>query len=227
MVKTSTAHFPRLRVMAPVLISVALAATGCQGEDSKNRNSASPSAEKWSCEKILGPQGEVAVRRVADIPNSVKIRFSGHPEDTAGDFVAKYDAGVADEAEDLDFCRIYRESAEVLPSVEVRFSLVQEIPESSDDSIGAEYRMGKVARATTKKGVLYFECSSAKFSLGAGATVLVRGESRTIDEVTESENAAQEDNLRIVYASSRAFSELLGCKSNAGLPDSFTMPPQA
>lgn len=86
--------------------------------------------------------------------------------------------------------------------------------------------MGKVARATTKKGLLYFECSSSKFSLGAGATVLVRGESRTSDEVTEAEDAAQEDNLRIVYESSRAFSELLGCKTNAGLPDSFTMPPK-
>ncbi|KOU55240.1 hypothetical protein ADK57_45150 [Streptomyces sp. MMG1533] len=110
--------------------------------------------------------------------------------------------------------------------MQVEFSLVQEVSERAEGTIGKDYRMGKLARASTKLGVLYFECSSKRFSLGAGATVLVRGESRTNDEVTETEEAAQEDNLRIIYESSRAFSDLLKCKSHAGLPADFKMPPE-
>ncbi|MFF2212842.1 hypothetical protein [Streptomyces antibioticus] len=171
---------------------------------------------------------ESAVRRVAGVPDSVKIRRYGHPEDSADELIANVDAGTPDEAKRLDFCRFYRESVEVIPSVEVRFSVVREVPASSSgaDALGKSYRMAKGAVATTKLGVLYFECFSKKLSRGEGAKVLVRGESRTNDEVAESEAAAYQDNLRIVHASSRAFAELLGCEANAGLPATFSMPPE-
>ena len=86
--------------------------------------------------------------------------------------------------------------------------------------------MGKSALGGVGVGVLYFECSSKKFSLGAGATVLVRGEVRSRYQTSEPEDAAREDNLRIIYESSRALSDLLDCQSNAGLPVSFSMPPE-
>jgi hypothetical protein len=226
MEKTSRVCFPQPRVTASFLLAAALAMAGCQSEDSKGGNSASPTSEKWSCGKVLSAQVEEAVRRVADIPASVKVNRYGHPKDAADGLIANHDAGTLGKADNLGFCSFYRETVEAIPSVEVKFSLVEDIPEKSDDSIGEYYRLGKAAVATTKKGVLYFECSSKKFSMGDGAAVLVRGESRTNDEVTESEAAAREDNLRIVYESSRALSDLLGCKSNAGLPSSFSMPPE-
>ncbi len=86
--------------------------------------------------------------------------------------------------------------------------------------------MAKTALAGVKVSVLYFECSSKKFSLGAGATVLIRGEFRATLEPSEREDAARQDTLRVVYESSRILSGLLNCKSNAGLPATFTMPPE-
>jgi hypothetical protein len=212
--------------MVPLMMAVALVATGCQGEGSNDGASASPSSEKRSCDKILGAQAEEAARRVAGIPDSVKINHYGDPKDAADELIANYDAGTPDKVDRLDFCSFYRESDEVIPVVRVRFSLEQEIEELTKDSIVEEYRMGKSARTNDRLGILYFECTSDRFYLGAGATVLIRGEARVSLEAAESEVAAQEDNLRIIYESSRAFSDLLGCKSNAGLPASFTMPPK-
>ncbi|MEU3276814.1 hypothetical protein [Streptomyces antibioticus] len=170
---------------------------------------------------------ESAVRRVAGVPDSVEVNRYGHPGDSADELIANVDAGTPDEAKRLDFCRFHRESVEVMPSVEVRFSVVREVPASGGaDALGKSYRMAKGAVATIKLGVLYFECFSKKLSRGDGAKVLVRGESRTNDEVAESEAAAYQDNLRIVHASSRAFAELLGCEANAGIPATFSMPPE-
>ncbi|MEU0111574.1 hypothetical protein ABZ313_40385 [Streptomyces sp. NPDC006251] len=203
-----------------------LAVAACHGGESNDGNSASTTSDKGLCENVLSAQGEEAVRRVAGIPDSVKMRFSGHAKDSADELVSHYDSGAPGEAHNLDFCRVYRGSSEVMPSVQVEFSLVQEVEKREESAIGKDYRMGVLARASTKLGVLYFECSSKRFNSGAGATVLVRGESRSNDEVSESEKAAQEDNLRIIYESSRAFSDLLDCKSNAGLPADFKMPPE-
>ncbi|MEU9571760.1 hypothetical protein AB0D62_18080 [Streptomyces massasporeus] len=203
-----------------------LAVTGCHGGESNDGNSASPTSGKGFCENVLSAQGEEAVRRVAGIPNSVEMRFSGHSKDSADELVSNYDSGAPGKAKNLDFCRVYRESSEVMPSIQVEFSLVQEVEQREESTIGKDYRMGVLARASGKLGVLYFECSSKRFDSGAGATVLVRGESRSNDHVAESEKAAREDNLRIIYESSRAFSDLLDCKANAGLPDDFKIPPE-
>lgn len=203
-----------------------LALTACYGEASNDGNSENPTSARGFCENALSAQGKEAVRRVAGIPDSVRMRFSGHSKEGANEIVSSYDSGASGEAENLDFCRIYRGSSEVMPSVQVEFSLVQEVEKREEGTIGKDYRMGVLSRANAKLGVLYFECSSARFKSGAGATVLVRGESRSNDEVTESGKAAPEDNLRIIYESSRAFSGLLECKSNAGLPTDFKMPPE-
>jgi hypothetical protein len=175
---------------------------------------------------VLSTQGKQAVRRVADIPASQSISFYGDPQDAADKLVAQYAAGAAGDFDEVSFCRIHQGSAVVIPEVEVKFSLTQKLPESSKQSILDDYRMGKSASAGAKVGLLYFECSSKRFALGAGATVLVMGASRVSGEVTEPEDKAQQDNLRIIYESSRTLSGLLGCKSNAGLPSSFTMPPE-
>jgi hypothetical protein len=227
--KTSAVYFLRLRsaaslVAVAVAVAVALLAlTGCQSEEPKDNGSASQSSAKDSCSKSLSTQGEQAVRRVSDA--SQKLTFYGDPQDAAGQLVAQYDSGVRDK--EVSFCRIHQGSSVVTPEVEVRFSLVQEVPEPSKDSIVTEYRMGESASAGVKVGILYFECTSKKLSLGAGATVLVHGVSRVSGEVTEPEDAARQDNLRIIYESSRFLSKLLGCKSNAGLPTTFAMPPEA
>lgn len=224
--KISAVYFPRLRVTAPLLIAAALVVTACQGGESKGENSASQSSAKKSCENALSAQGKQAVRRVSGIPASREISFYGAPQETADELAAQHDSGTADVFDEIPFCRIHEGSSVVIPEVEVEFSLAQDIPEPSKDTIVKEYRMGKSASAGAKVGILYFECSSKKFSLGAGATVLVMGVARVSGEVTEPEGMARRDNLRIIYESSRALSKLLDCKSNAGLPASFTMPPE-
>jgi hypothetical protein len=212
--------------IVPIATGLILALAACHGGESNDGNSESPTSAKRSCENFLSAQGREAVRRVAGIPDSVKMRFSGHSNESADEVVSNYDSGAPGEANNLDFCRIYRESSEVMPSVQVEFSLVQEVEKREEGTIGKDYRMGVLARASAKLGVLYFECSSTRFKSGAGATVLLRGESRSNDDVSESEKVAPEDNLRIIYESSRAFSGLLECKSNAGLPADFKMPPE-
>ncbi|MGW1322067.1 hypothetical protein ACWD64_06045 [Streptomyces antibioticus] len=204
-----------------VLLAAFLLVTACQGD----KGSAAP--EKGACDTVLGEDVESAVRRVAGVPDSVEITRYGHPEDSADELIANVDAGTPDEAKRLDFCRFYRESVEAVPSVEVSFSVVREVPASRGaDALGKRYRMAKGAVAATRLGVLYFECFSKELSRGDGAKVLVRGQSRTNDEVAESDAAAYQDNLRIVHASSRAFAELLGCEANAGIPATFSMPPE-
>ncbi|MGI5194462.1 hypothetical protein ACQEVY_12640 [Streptomyces sp. CA-288835] len=226
MERISVACFQKLRVMASVTIAAVLATTGCQSEESKSEGGASPSSTEVTCDKILGAQAKAAMKRIADIPESVKVTFLGDPQGAADGLVAQYDAGTASEWDDEDFCGAHKGSAG-LDSVQVRFALAQEIPKKGEAaSIFKEYRMAKAALAGVKVGVLYFECSSEKFASGAGATVLVRGEVRSRYETSESEDAAREDTLRIVYESSRAFSGLLECKSNAGLPANFKMPPE-
>ncbi|MFJ4280731.1 hypothetical protein [Streptomyces massasporeus] len=225
--KTSSARFLRFNIwVVPMVTGLILAVAGCHRGESKDENSADPTSGEGSCEKALSIQGEEAVRRVAGVPDSVKMRFSGHSKDSADELVSNYDSGAPGEANNLDFCRAYRDSSEVMPSIQIEFSLVQEVEKREETTIGQDYRMGVLARASTKLGVLYFECSSKRLNSGAGATVLVRGESRSNDEAAESEKATQEDNLRIIYESSRAFSSLLDCKSNAGLPATFKMPPE-
>ncbi|MFE0449817.1 hypothetical protein ACFW2D_00715 [Streptomyces sp. NPDC058914] len=156
----------------------------------------------------------------------MKISYYGDPEDTADELIANFDAGTPEEATRLDFCSFYKGNEVVTPSVRVRFSLEQEVEALGENSIVDEYRMGKSARAGDKLGILYFECTSDRFYLGAGSTVLIRGESRVSFEAAETGTAAREDNLRIIHDSSRAFADLLDCKSNAGLPAGFTMPPE-
>ncbi|MGW0577209.1 hypothetical protein ACWD25_14825 [Streptomyces sp. NPDC002920] len=157
----------------------------------------------------------------------MKLSTRTDPQDPADELIAQNDAATADDYNEVDFCNIYSGSSLVTPSVRTRFSLVREVPAPSKDSIVQEYRMGKRAAAGEKVALLYFECTSKKFYMGAGATVLVHGYSRIYNEVTVSEDVARQDNLRIIYESSRALSKLLGCKSNAELPAAFTMPPKA
>jgi hypothetical protein len=166
------------------------------------------------------------MKRISDIPASTKATILGDPQRAADGLVAQHDTGTVSEWDDEYFCSAHRGSAG-LDSARVEFSLAEEPPEAGQvASIFKEYRMAKSALAGIKVGVLYFECSSKKFSSGTGATVLVRGEVRSRYETSEPEDAAREDTLRIVYESSRILSGLLDCKSNAGLPNSFTMPPE-
>ncbi|MFG2128257.1 hypothetical protein ACGFNV_10695 [Streptomyces sp. NPDC048751] len=166
------------------------------------------------------------MKRIADIPASVETTYLGDPQRAADGLVAQYDAGTASEWAEEGFCAAHEGSAG-LDSARVTFSLAQEVPEEGKvASIFKEYRMAKAALAGIKVGVLYFECSSGNFASGAGATVLVRGEVRSRYETSEAEGAARKDTLRVVYEASRALSKLLGCKSNAGLPSSFSMPPE-
>lgn len=226
MERTSVVCFPKLRVMASVSIAAVLMTSGCQDGKPKSEGAASPSSAEMTCAKLLSAQTKAAMKRISDIPESVKTTFLGDPQGAADGLVAKYDSGTASEWDYENFCGAHKGSAG-LESVKVRFSLAQELPEKGEvASIFKEYRMGKAALAGIKVGVLYFECSSEKFASGAGATVLVRGEVRSRYETSESEDAAREDTLRIVYESSHTFSDMLECKSNAGLPADFKMPPE-
>lgn len=232
--KISVVRFPTSRIyapemikslkIAPVLIAAVLVMTGCQDGESKGGSSASQSPAALSCDKVLSTQAKEAMKRVAGISASTEAVFIGDVQRTADELVGQYDAGVNDPNADIDFCGAHRGSSG-LASAFVRFSLPQEVPEEGKvASIFKEYSMGKAALAAAKVGVLYFECSSEKFGGGAGTAVLVRGEVRSSYEATESEAAAREDNLRIVYESSRALSGQLQCKSNSGLSADFKMP---
>ncbi len=226
MERTSAVYFPRLRAVALVSIAAVLAMAGCQSGESKSGPSASPSSAEVTCERVLNAEAKAAIKRIADIPRSVKVTYIGSPQRTADHLVALHDAGNVSEWDEANFCGAHKGSAG-LESVQVKFSLAEESPKTGHAaSIFKEYRMAKAALAGIKVGVLYFECSSKKFAAGAGATVLVRGEVRSRYETSEPEETAREDTLRIIYESSRALSDLLGCNSNAGLPSSFSMPPE-
>ncbi|MFI5677774.1 hypothetical protein [Streptomyces cellulosae] len=212
--------------MVSFLLAAAFAMVSCQAEVPKSGSAASPSSAEGTCEGILDAQVKAAMKRIADIPQSVKVTYLGNPQRTADHLVAQHDVGSASEWDDTNFCGVHTGSTG-LESVRVSFSLPEEPHETGHAaSIFKEYKMAKAALAGVKVGVLYFECSSKKFAMGAGATVLIRGEVRSRYETSEPEEAAREDTLRIVYESSRALSDLLGCKSNAGLPSSFSMPPE-
>ncbi|NUV65040.1 hypothetical protein [Streptomyces sp. CAI-85] len=208
-----------------MLVAAFLLVTGCQGDKGSAGEGA---AEKGICYTALGKDVESAVRRVAGIPDSVKITRYGNPEDSVDKLITMVAMGTPEKATRLEFCRFYRETVVSSPPVEVTFWGVREVPKRGADALGKSYRMAKGAAATSKLGVLYFECSSEEFSLGLGGAtkVLIRGESRTNDEVAESDAAAYEDNLRIIHASSRVYAELLGCEANAGIPATFSMPPE-
>ncbi|WP_159053166.1 hypothetical protein [Streptomyces regalis] len=214
------------RAIAAVSIAAIFLTVGCQGGESNDGRSVKPSAAEVTCDKIMSAQAKAAMKRIADIPDSAKVAYLGNPQGAADDLVALYDTGTASEWDEVDFCGAHKGS-EGLGSVQVRFALADKLPEEGNvASIFKKYSMAKAALAGVKVGVLYFECSSKNFASGAGATVLVRGEVRSRYETSEPEEAAREDALRIVYESSRAVADLLACKSNAGLPGSFTMPPE-
>jgi hypothetical protein len=211
---------PRVKslAMAPLLLAVALVATGCQDEGTKAQHAA-----KASCDKLLSTRAKAAMLRVAGIPASAETEFLGDPQRTVDQLAEQYLKGKAD-SQDFTLCGAYKRSSG-LDSVRVQFSLAHELPEKGKSaSFFKEYRMGKAALAGTKVAVLYFECTSAQFS---GTNQLVRGEVRSRYEVDEPSTAAREDNLRIVHDSSRALSGLLKCKAGSGVTDSFKMPPAA
>ncbi|MBO7937212.1 hypothetical protein JTP77_014930 [Streptomyces sp. S9] len=210
--------------MAALSVAAALMTSGCQGGDVRGgAGGASPSSEKATCTKVLSAPARAAMERIAGIAAPAKATYLGDPQGAADGLVAQYDAATASEYDYEEFCGVHRGEAGV-PAARVRFSLAEEAPEGEAARIFKRYRMGKAALAGVKVSVLYFECSSTTFSLGAGATVLVRGEFRATNEPSESEDAAREDTLRVVYEASSALSGLLDCESHAGLPSSFTMP---
>ncbi|MGW2380755.1 hypothetical protein [Streptomyces sp. YU58] len=212
--------------IATVLIAVTLTMTGCSEGESKGGNSSSQGGTDEPCDKVLNTQTKEAMKRIADIPESTETKFIGDLRRTADELVAQHDSGTNNPNHDIEFCGAHRGSSG-LPSVFVRFSLPEELPEQGRvASIYKEYEMGKMALGGIKVGVLYFECSNGKFAADSRTTVLLRGEVRSRYDVTESEDAARKDNLHIVYESSRALSNLLDCNSNSGLTGSFKMPPE-
>ena len=216
----------RLKI-APVLIAVVLTVAGCQGGGSKAADSASQSPASGSCDKSLSSSVKEAMKRVADIPVSAKTSFIGDPQRTAKQVVARYEAGGVGDLADIAFCGAYKGSSG-LDSVMVSYYLPQDSPEKGKAAATfKEYRMGKIALAGIKVGVLYFECTSGKFGGSSDATVLIRGEVRSRYEASESAAAARADNLRILHDSSRTLARLLDCESNSGLSDAFSMPAEA
>jgi hypothetical protein len=216
----------RLKIV-PVLIAVTLTVAGCQGGGSKAADSASQSSASGSCEKSLSSSVKQAMKRVADIPVSMETSFIGDPQRTAEQVVVRYEAGGIGDLTDIDFCGAYKGSSG-LYSVMVSYSLPQDSPEKGKAAkIFKEYRMGKLALAGVKAGVLFFECTGGKFGGSPGATVLIRGEVRSRYGATESAAAARADNLRILHDSSRTLASLLNCESNSGLSDTFSMPSEA
>ena len=208
------------------LIATALVITGCQGDDSQKSDPTSQSPEKGSCGSILNAQTKEAMNRIGNIPEAT-ASYRGDPQRTVDWLIGQHMTGKIDPYKDMTFCGAYKGSSG-RDSVMVSFSLAQEAPaEGKAASVFTEYRMGKSALASTKKGVLYFECIGGKFGGESGESVLIRGESQNrYSEVTESPDAARKDNLHIVYESSRTLSGMLGCKSNSGLSSSFKMPPE-
>ncbi|MYY00052.1 hypothetical protein GT045_35990 [Streptomyces sp. SID486] len=208
----------KIPLITVLLVPLALAVTGCQGGETKGGG---PSAARTTCAGVLDAQTESAVRRLADIHGPAKVEYEGDPALTASQLAAQYLTGKADQ-KDYFFCGAYRGSAEH-ESVRINFSLTQELPRAS--TTGSEfkgYRMGKLARVSSRAGYLYFDCSSVKFDR---TTQLVRAEIDPITGVTEPSDAAREDNLRVLHGSSRALSRLLECEPGTGITGSFTVPP--
>ncbi|MFI6405271.1 hypothetical protein [Streptomyces sp. NPDC050548] len=213
--------------MTPVLIAVALTVAGCQGGGSKAADPPSRSPASESCDRSLSSSVKAAMKRVADIPVSVKTSFIGHPQRTADQVVARYEAGGVGDLSSISFCGAYKGSSG-LDSVMVSYYLPEDSPGKGQAAeTFKEYRMGKLALAGVKVGVLYFECTSGKFSGSSGAPVLIRGEVRSRYEASESAAAARTDNLRILHGSSRTLASLLNCETSSGLSDTFSMPPEA
>ncbi|MGW3017695.1 hypothetical protein [Streptomyces longwoodensis] len=210
----------------PLLTAAILLVAGCQGEDKQSGSQAPARTEGPSCAHVFSTQGKEAVKRMADIPASSSATFLGRPQEAAERLVAQYDAGTPDKSRAVDFCDVHKEAAG-LDSAQVSFSLAEDVPERGRSaSIFKEYRMAKAALVGTKVGVLYFACASKQLAAGKGGTVLVRGEVRSRYETSAPDSTARQDALRVIYESSFSFSKLLGCKSNADLPETFTMPPE-
>lgn len=218
----------RRRAIPLLFVAVALTVSGCGDEGKNGSGSAGQSVAGESCQNVLSAQGEAAVRRLGGVSESAKISGHGSPRSSVEKLVNRYDAGLteAQASKRVDFCGYYIGPSVVMPAVQVRFSFEGEMLDLGTDSVVRKYRMAESAYAANRMGSIYFECSSDRFAVGAGATVLVHGESRSLGEPAEAGVAARRDNLRIIYESSRVFSELLGCKSNAGLPSTFMMPPE-
>ncbi|WP_225823246.1 hypothetical protein [Streptomyces naphthomycinicus] len=207
--------------MTAVLLALAVAATGCQSDES---GAGSPSAQRTegkSCGELLDTQTKAAMRRLADVSASAKTEYSGHPQRVADQLATQYLTGKTDSRWSY-FCGAYVGSSG-LDSVKVQFSLTRELPpKESTTSDWKYYRLGKRTHIGRKAGFLYFDCSSAKFG---GTTQLVSGEVRSSRDVTESLASAHEDNLRVLHNSGRALSALLKCRAGSGITGSFTMPP--
>lgn len=164
------------------------------------------------------------MRRIAGIPASDSDVFLGEPARTVDDLVSQYQLGKT--GTDSRLCGAYRGTSG-LDSVKVAYSLAQDLPEEGKGDSGyKKYRMGEMALAGAKAGVLYFRCVGGVFG-DASTAVLIRGDVRSRYEVAEPSDAATEDNLRIVHEASRGLSGLLGCESGSGVSGRFTMPPSA
>ncbi|MEU3525564.1 hypothetical protein AB0E62_17105 [Streptomyces sp. NPDC038707] len=203
-----------------MLLTVALAVTGCQEGDAQSKDPAHQNNTGHSCSQVLSAEAKAAMLRLADTPASTKAEYLGEPRRTAEQLAAQYLTGKTDET-GLSFCGAYTKSSGPA-SVEVEFSLSRRLPrERATATDFTRYRMGKTALVGTKTAFLYFDCASAKFD---GTTQLVRGEVRTAHENAEPPAAARKDHLRVLHDSSRALSGLLGCETGSGITGPFVMP---
>ncbi|MFF9818344.1 hypothetical protein [Streptomyces sp. NPDC014006] len=141
--------------------------------------------------------------------------------------VSEYRTHGTDEVVRAGFCWLYGGEKD-LSDITISFAVSDRVPRPNEvASMFTPYRLGALALTSPQRAVIYLKCSSVKFaSDGSRQTIVLRGE--TNNRYTPHDTAAaSSNNLVVMHSASLALSKALGCESNAGLPNQYSMPPKA
>lgn len=166
------------------------------------------------CEGNLSTKARGAMELIAGTKEFLPLDSSSVKR-SAEDIVDDYLLGSFDK--DRDVCRIHEPGTNEIAEITVQFSLDDGrfLSSSGDDPSFKAYDIGQKALASSKKAVLYVECSSTKLSDTSAA--LLRGELLNRDSSEGDTEDLRRANLTVLHSVALALTKELGCADNAGL----------
>lgn len=202
---------------------VAAGATACSGNDGTESD-----AGNRNCNGALDSSAAKAVTHLVGSDSFLTSSPNGGAADVAKEIVSEYRNRGINSANDKGLCWIYG-SEKDLSDLTITFSFASEVPQSNKVASSlTPYRMGALALTSSRRAVIYLNCSSTKFeSNGSRQSFAIRGETNNRYEPDGSPAEAGRNNLIVMHSGALALARALGCKNNAGLPDKFVMPSRA